>query len=345
VLALLLVGAAWADPAAGAIVRRRVVDCRPANPTCWPAAFDFAPDGRIFYAERLTGQIRVFDPSRGTDRLWRRIGNVATAGEQGVLGLALDPRWPERRWVYVYYTREGSPDVNRIVRIRRRAGGTFMVRELTRVPANVNHNGGVIHFGPDGLLYAVTGDAGSPALAQDTGSRAGKVLRMRPGGGVPEDNPFGNRVYSFGHRNSFGFAFDPRTGRLWQTENGPQCNDEVNRIRRGRNYGWGPHSSCPSTNASGPDPVAPAHTYRRVIAPTGAAFCQGCRLGPSNSGQLLVGAWNDGRIRRLRLTADRRGVESSRVIFDGDSGILAVEAGPRGVYFSTPDGIFLLRRA
>jgi glucose/arabinose dehydrogenase len=331
------------EPAGAASVGSRpVVPCRASNPTCWPTAFDFASDGRVFYAERLTGQVRTRDLRTGADRLWARVRGVATAGEQGLLGLALDPGWPRRPWVYLYYTR-ARPLRNLLVRMRRRADGTLQTQVLASVPAATFHNGGAIAFGPDGMLYAVTGDAGDPSRSQDTSSAAGKVLRMTRWGGVPADNPFGNRVFSYGHRNSFGLAFDPRTGRLWQTENGPECNDEVNRIRRGRNFGWGPRSSCPDTNASGPDPVPPAWLYRRVIAPTGAAFCEACGLGAATRGALLVGAWNDGRIRRLTLTSDRLGVTSSTVLYDHPSGVLALRAGPRGaIHFSAPEGIYRL---
>lgn len=319
-----------------------MVPCRRANPTCWPTAFDVAPDGRIFYVERFTGQVRTHDPRTGTDRLWGRVRGVATAGEQGLLGLALDPGWPDRRWVYVSYTR-AEPLRNLVVRLRRRTDGTLERRVLASIPAATFHNGGAMAFGPDGLLYVVTGDAGDPWRSQDTSSPAGKVLRMTRWGGVPRDNPFGNRVYSYGHRNSFGLAFDPRTGRLWQTENGPECNDEVNRIRRGRNFGWGPRSSCPDTNASGPDPVPPAWLYRTVIAPTGAAFCQRCGLGSGTDGALLVGAWIDGRIRRLTLTPDRLGIRASAVLYDHPSGVLALRARPDGpVLFSAPEGIYRL---
>lgn len=329
------------EAALAAIGKRVVVPCRSAQ--CWPTAFDFTPSGnQIFYVERFTGSIRIHDLKKGTDRRWGRIGNVATAGEQGLLGIAVDPRWPNRKRIFVYYTHSG-PLENRIVRLQKE-DGRLRITQLLSIEAASIHNGGVIHFGPDGLLYAVTGDAANQTNAQDTGDPAGSVLRMKTDGRAPSGNPFGtSRVFSYGHRNSFGFAFDPEDGDIWQSENGPECNDEVNEIERGRNYGWGPMSVCPATNGSGPNPAAPKHTYATVIAPTGVAFCDRCRLGPQTEGSLLLGSWNDAEIHRLTLNAGRNDVTQDSILFTNPRGILAIEASPKGpVFFSDDSGIYRL---
>jgi glucose/arabinose dehydrogenase len=330
-----------ASQAGARIVRRAVFTCN----DCWPTAFAFTPDGnRMFFVKRFTGEILVKNLTTGTSRRWARIGNLATTqGEVGLLGIALDPRWPEEAWAYVYFTQE-DPFRNRIVRLRKTADGSLQTEGLLRPPAAGNHNGGVIHFGPDGKLYAVTGDAGDPAHSQDPASNAGKVLRLTRGGRVPVNNPFpGEYAFSYGHRNSFGFAFDPQTGRLWQTENGPTCDDEVNFARSGRNYGWGPGSSCPDTSESGPTPVQPEMVWNPTTAPTGATFCDACQLG--YGGRLLVGAWKDGTIRVLGLDSERNDIVEERVLFDNPAGVLAVESRPNGrVFFSEPDGIYRLVR-
>jgi aldose sugar dehydrogenase len=329
--------------ASAAVRRVRVIACPGGD--CWPAAFAFTPNGqRIFYARRFTGEIRVFDLRTKRDRRYHRIRGVATSGEQGLLGLAVDPGWPRQRFVYAYYTNT-NPLQNRIVRIRKQ-GGSTRVKRLATIPAANFHNAGVIHFGPDGKLWAVTGDAGNRALSQRRRSPAGKVLRMNRNGSRPKNNPFAkSKAWSFGHRNSFGFAFDPRTGRPWQTENGPECDDEINRILKGRNYGWGPNSSCPGTSTEGPNPVRPRHLFNPVVAPTGAAFCQRCRLGGAVNGNLLVGAWNTNRIYRLVLNDRRTGVVRRQVLFANPRGVVAVEAAPDGrIYFSDPGGIYRLRR-
>jgi glucose/arabinose dehydrogenase len=346
VLLLLTLSPLGTTPASAAVRRATVIKCRATNRTCWPTAFAFTPDGgSIFYVERLTGQIRRFDRSPKKDRVWARIGGVGKSGEQGLLGLAVDPDWPNEGWVYLYYTHR-SPLENRIIRIRKRGNGSIQKQRLLSIPAAQFHDGGPIHFGPDGMLYGVTGDAESPSRAQDPNSPSGKVLRMTRTGDVAPGNPFpGSRAFSIGHRNSFGFAFDNKTGRVWQTENGPECNDEVNLVRSGKNYGWGPASDCPNTNQSGPSPVAPRLTFNPVIVPTGAAFCDNCGLGAKTEDTLLVGTHGDGWIRRLTLTANRGGILSQTLFYQNASGVLAVESAPDGrIHFSDEHGIYRLNR-
>jgi glucose/arabinose dehydrogenase len=332
-----------ASPASARIVRRAVIRCS----GCWPTAFAFTPSGeRMFYVERFTGAIRSYSLTTGRRGTWGRITGLGTSGEQGLLGIAVHPRWPSVRRLYVYFT-NARPLENRLVRLTWESDGTPHRDRLLSVAAAGNHNGGVIHFGPDEYLYAVTGDAGDPSRSQNTALNAGKVLRVGPRGGVPAGNPFpGEFAFSYGHRNSFGFAFDPQTGRLWQTENGPECDDKVNFVRRGENYGWGPSSDCPNTTESGPSPVQPETVWNPVIAPTGATFCQGCGLGSGVRGRLLVGAWNDGIIRRLTLDSERNDIVGRRLVFDNPSGVLALETRPstRVVFFSDPNGIYRLVR-
>jgi glucose/arabinose dehydrogenase len=348
----------------GAPSSRAAIGAQLVVATSWPAAFVFDPGGRIFYGNRFTGEIRIFNPATGGDTLFFALPDVATVGEQGLLGLALHPSYPARPYIFAYYTRtvDGQPE-NQIVQLTDSmgtdsgrstgagpAGQGF--RTLLSLPAAGNHNGGVIHFGPDNELYAVVGDVGNRANAQDLSSFAGKVLRIS---GISKPLPL-NRLgcspicaFAFGIRNSFGFAFDPQTGNLWQTENGPACNDELNRIVEGGNHAWGPSETCngtppQNTNQDGPAPrILPRSFYNPVIAPTGAAFCQGCGLGAAIEGRLLFGDWNRGEIHAVTLTADRLGVASQTVILDRPSGILAVERGTGGaIYFSDANGIYRL---
>ena len=257
----------------------KVVRCRDPE-RCWPSGFDISPNGEIFYAEQYTGEIRVFDPASGHDRLWTRLGPLGhVVYEQGLFGLLLHPDWPEEPWLYAFYTNL-DPLENRIVRLRRQDDGSVMSETLLTLSAVDFHNGGGLVFGPDGLLYATTGESNTPSLAQDPSRPEGKVLRMHADGTVPRDNPFfPSPVLSYGHRNGYGIAIDPDGGGLWQTENGPDCNDEINLIQAGRNYGWGPESGCPDTNVSGEAIVGPAHLYEEIVAPTGAVFCVDCGLG------------------------------------------------------------------
>jgi glucose/arabinose dehydrogenase len=213
------------------------------------------------------------------------------------------------------------------------------------------HSGGRILFGPDGMLYAVLGDATSPSSSQSLNSLRGKVLRMTPFGGVPDDNPIaGSRIYARGIRNSFGMAFDPGSRRLWETENGPECNDELNRIIPGRNFGWGPSATCAgtaprNTNQDGPSPVLPERWFTPTIAPTGIAFCRGCRLGQKSENALFFGDYKNGTLWRARLSSDRHRVTRLQRLAHPTGSILSVEVGPHGrLYFSTYTGVFKLVR-
>ena len=328
---------------ASAVGRARVVKCKKPR-ACWITAFAFTPAGdELFYVERYSGEIRRVVLATGNDTRWTRIRGVAGAGEQGVLGIALDPDWEsgEER-VFVYYTRR-RPERNLIVRLTK-GGGKVRRKILVTIPATTFHDGGVIHFGPDGKLYAVTGDAGVPSRSQRVRNPAGKVLRMEEDGSRPGDNPFANgRAFSIGHRNSFGFAFDPQTGDLWQTENGPTCDDEINRVLPGRNYGWGGGSACPRTSESGSNPVQPEVRINPLVAPTGAAFCNACGLGAGVDGDLLYGTYLTRKIHALDLSADRDGVTGRRILLSHPRAVLAVEAAPDGrVYFSDLRAIYRL---
>lgn len=198
-----------------------------------PWGLAFLPDGSALVAERDTG--RVLRVRRGAaPRQVAQIAGVSAVGESGLLGLAVSPRYRLDGYVYAYFT---SAVDNRIVRFRL-ARPQIQQPILTGLARSSVHNGGRIAFGPDGMLYAGVGDAGLAATAQDPGSRNGKILRMRPDGGVPFGNPIaGSLVFSLGHRNVQGLAWD-WWGRLYATEFGASNWDEVNRIVPGGNYGW-----------------------------------------------------------------------------------------------------------
>jgi glucose/arabinose dehydrogenase len=197
-----------------------------------PWGLAFLPNGDALVSERATGRIKRIPRSGGTPRTVMRIPGVATDfGEGGLLGIAVSPNYSSDRYVYAYYT---SSRDNRVVRFR--LGGRVRT-VVTGINRAGNHNGGRIVFGPDGNLYIGTGDAGDRQSSQSRSSLNGKILRVTSTGGVPRGNPFGNRVWSMGHRNVQGLAFDGAR-RLWATEFGESRRDEVNLIRKGRNYGW-----------------------------------------------------------------------------------------------------------
>jgi glucose/arabinose dehydrogenase len=318
----------------------------------FPAAFTFAPDGRIFYAERYTGQIRIYDPSNGSNTLFITIPNLSTQGEQGLLGLALHPSYPTKPFVYAYATRTKPSLQNQII-VFRDSGGTGRKPKIIwagDTVAGSYHDGGRIEFGPDGQLYAIVGEGHDATNAQDLTNDAGKILRMTPQGAIPPDNPIpGSRIWAYGVRNSFGFNFDPLTDNLWETENGPQCNDELNLIGKGANDGWGPSETCSTpppppqnTNQDGPNPVLPQWWFASTIAPVGMAFCVGCGI-DSAEGAFFFGAYNDSKVRQVTLSADRLTITAVAIVYTHSTFPLSMERGPdNAVYFSDSSGIWKL---
>lgn len=237
------------------------------------------------------------------------IDQAAPSGEGGLLGLALSPDFASTGFVYLYYT---AADDNRVVRYHYDEAGLSQPREiLTGIPKAGNHNGGRLRFGPDGMLYIGTGDAGDGGASQDTGSLAGKILRVTPDGGVPADNPFGNEVWSYGHRNVQGFGWDD-AGRMFAAEFGQNTADELNLVEAGSNYGW-PQFEGPSDN---PDVVAPLLTWRTSEAsPSGIAV--------SPDGTVLVASLRGERLWLSRWEGD--GMTEPEVWFDGVGRLRAVE--------------------
>ncbi|WP_329109936.1 PQQ-dependent sugar dehydrogenase [Micromonospora sp. NBC_01699] len=198
-----------------------------------PWGMAFLPDGSALVAERNSARVLQLRPGQ-TPQQVALISGVAATGEAGLLGLAVSPSYGQDGYVYAYFT---SSSDNRIVRFRLTAPQT-QTPILTGLARAAIHDGGRIGFGPDGMLYAGVGDAGQTGSAQDPQSRNGKILRMRPDGGVPTDNPTaGSLVYSLGHRNVQGLAWDGQ-GRLYASEFGQNTWDEVNQIVPGGNYGW-----------------------------------------------------------------------------------------------------------
>lgn len=211
-----------------------------------PWAIAFLPDKSILVTERK-GTVRLVDSSGHlASAPVASITSAKEIGEGGLLGITLHPDFSSNQYVYLYYTYSGSGNntLNRVVRM------TYQNNQLNdekiivdNIPGAANHNGGRIKFGPDKYLYIATGDGQQPSRAQDKNSLAGKILRVTDTGAVVEGNPFGNQIYSYGHRNPQGLVWDSKNT-LWATEHGPSGgslgtgNDELNKIEIGKNYGW-----------------------------------------------------------------------------------------------------------
>ncbi|MBI2866019.1 MAG: PQQ-dependent sugar dehydrogenase [Chloroflexi bacterium] len=295
-----------------------------------------APDGRIFVGERWKGRIRIIQDEMLRPEPFAEF-SVAALQETGLLGLALHPDYPTQPFLYAYHTYR-APDGslwNRVVRLREaegRAAETTVI--FDQIPAASIHNGGVLGFGPDGKLYVTTGDATQRELSQDSRTIHGKVLRLNPDGSIPADNPIpGSPIYTLGHRNIFGLAFHPETGRAYITENGPDRNDEVNLLKPGGNYGW----PLVTGVASDPRFIDPLVTFTPNIAPTNAAFYTGPE--PRLQGDLFFGDWNTGSLRRVVLECPNydRILNMETALTVGGQGIIGLAMGPDGyIYLTTP---------
>jgi glucose/arabinose dehydrogenase len=284
-----------------------------------PWGVAFLPGGDALVSERTTGRILRVPAAGGAAQPVMQVAGVDTnAGEGGLLGLAVSPSYAQDQLVYAYFT---SATDNRIVRFQL---GQTPQPVLTGLDRNAIHDGGRIAFGPDGMLYVGTGDAGNGPVAQDPESLNGKILRLRPDGGVPDDNPFrGSPVWSVGHRNVQGLAWDGAR-RLWEVEFGQNAFDEVNLIRPGRNYGW------PDVEGKG-DTDGGKYTNPLVTWPTAEASPSGAAIA---GGALYVGALRGERLWRVPLDGAKAG--APQALLDGRFGRLrTVVRAPDGALWVT----------
>ncbi|RAY12369.1 PQQ-dependent sugar dehydrogenase [Actinomadura craniellae] len=258
-----------------------------------PWAVAFLPDGDALVTERDSARLlRVTQGGRVTPV--GRVPGVEPGGEGGLMGVAISPSYPQDRYVYLYFTAASD---NRVVRFRHTDGGLENATPIvTGIPKGGNHNGGRLAFGPDKMLYIATGEVGDVRLAQDRDSLGGKILRVTAEGRPAPGNPFGTRIWSYGHRNVQGLAWDER-GRLYATEFGQDRLDEINQITKGANYGW------PEVEGSGGDDrfTDPLLTWTTDEAsPSGLAYTSGSLWAAGLRGRRLwqvpVGA--DGRVGR-----------------------------------------------
>src|SRR5205085_341247 len=244
-----------------------------------PTAMAFAPDGRLFVCLQ-SGQVRVIKNGALLSVPFLSI-SVTSGGERGLLGVAFDPNFSSNQFVYLYYTTSASPIHNRISRFTANgdvaaAGSEVALVDLDNLSSATNHNGGAIHFGPDGKLYAGVGENANSANAQTLNNRLGKILRVNSDGTIPTDNPFlntatGNNraIWALGLRNPFTFAFQPGSGRLFINDVGQNTFEEIDDGVAGANYGW-PASEGPTTN--------PAFRGPLFFYPHGSGTSAGCAI-------------------------------------------------------------------
>lgn len=301
--------------------------------TIWEVAF--SPDDRIFLTERQ-GRILTLGPGSPAPTVWARPPAVEFS-EAGLMGLALDPGFPDQPHVYVCHTyREDDGGLrNRIVRYTEQGDGTGGAPEvlLDGIDGAGIHDGCRLGFGPDGLLYVTMGDASDASKAQDPDELNGKVLRLTDQGETPADNPYGNPVFTLGHRNPQGLAFHPATGVPYITEHGPENHDEINVLEAGDNYGW-PHVRGKDDGGGRFHPAIWTSGSGGTVAPAGAAFIE--VEGHSLDGAFVFATLKASQLHVMTLDEeDPRRITEERILFDGDFGRL------RAVVWGLDDALYL----
>ncbi|MBL8228551.1 MAG: PQQ-dependent sugar dehydrogenase [Bryobacterales bacterium] len=325
-----------------------------------PTAMAFSPDGRIFVCEQ-GGALRVI---KNNALLATPFVTVSTdpSGERGLLGVTFDPDFAVNNYVYVYYTVPSSPRFNRVSRFTANgdvavSGSELILLNLNNLTTATNHNGGALHFGPDGKLYIAVGENATTANAQSLSNLLGKILRMNADGSIPADNPTSisgisgsptgqNRlIWAAGLRNPFTFAFDPVTGRMFINDVGQNTWEEVNVGRAGANYGW-PSTEGATTDLNFGTPYfAYAHGG---AAPTGCAISGGVFYNPTNptyppamAGQYFFADFCSGWIYRIAPT----GAPSPTQFLTGAVNPVDVRVGPdaRIYYLERGNGGRVLR--
>jgi glucose/arabinose dehydrogenase len=257
-----------------------------------PWGLAFLPTGDAVVTERDSAKVLTIS---GTDHEVTEVGKVGDAapqGEGGLLGVAVSPAYAQDHTLYFYVSSESD---NRIVTATLDAGSLSATTPIfTGIPLGAIHDGGRLAFGPDGMLYASTGETGNGELAQDRDSLGGKILRLTPAGKPAPGNPFDTAVWSFGHRNVQGLAFVD--DQLWASEFGQNTFDELNRIDAGANYGWPVHEGAGGAGEGYTDPQATWGTD--VASPSGLAYADGA---------LWMGALRGSRLWKIPVTDQTAG--------------------------------------
>jgi glucose/arabinose dehydrogenase len=314
----------------------------------------FDPDGRLFFIER-SGAVRlIVNDVLQPDPVITF--NVDTCFERGLVGLALDPNFTTNHYIYVQYTSfSGCSDTfSNVARFVEQNGtGTDPTVIFATSFTGVYHTGNNIHFGPDGKLYISTGDNLDDRTAQNVSDAHGKIHRINPDGSIPDDNPVFSQpsalpsLYAIGLRNSYDFTFDTIvTGRIFATENGPSCDDEVNRIEGGWNYGWRSSYPCDDESPGGPSRTyntAPPFWYVPLgpccVAPTGVDVYTGTLI-PQWQNDLFVCTYNDGYMHHFYLSDDRKTYTASNVIEGVTCNMDLQTAADGSVYYMQAGGVY-----
>ncbi len=297
----------------------------------------FLPDSSMLFTER-PGRVRLVSKNELQEAPVLTIPDVEVKGKMGLLALCLSPNFSNNHFVYLAYNyRLGNTTFLRIARYSFLNGSLIDPQTIIEsIPGVFNHTGCRLRFGPDKKLYITTGDADVPRLAQDLKLLNGKILRLNENGTIPADNPFAKsdtarkEIWTYGHRNSQGIAFQPGTGFLYNSEHGPTGGDEINIVTRGNNYGW--PVTHHRNNMDGM--MAPLMEFTPSIGPAEAIFYSG-KAFPSMKGNLLVACMRGEAI--LKVEFDKGKISAYNFLLKNNYGrIRALAEGPDGnIYFST----------
>ena len=313
-----------------------------------PSSIRFAPNGRLFVTELWSGIVRVYpDTLPGTvGTVWATVP-IWDVGERGLLSVEFHPQYPDSKYVYICYS-DPADSTNRVMRYFDNGAAGIQPVEIFRTSArSFHHNGGRLAFGPDGMLYVTYGDQDDDTSAQNLQVKPGKLFRLTPmGQPAPGNPPLGGlpEIYTYGHRNVFGIHFDQVTGQGYITENGPECQDEINALVPGGNYGWRANWDCGVGQTFG---IMPLVSYTPTIGPTGCWIYRGAAM-PGLQGNLFFGAFNDTYLRRVVFhPADPFRAVFDEVFWEGnDEQVLDVTEGPDGkLWVATAYSIVRLRPA
>ncbi len=296
----------------------------------------FAPDGRLFLTERMTGAIRVVEDGQLQAQPWANVGVFTNAGsEAGFLGIAIHPDFPSNGQVYVNYLDQSggwSMEFGRFQEVGG-SGANFTLFETT--PFTGRHVAGRMGFGRDGYLYLTRGETGLPRLAQSLGSAYGKVHRFVDDGSVPVDNPYVGvpgaieSIWAYGLRNPFGLCFHPDTGQPFTIGNGGRNGDEVHGILRAGNFGWPMHEG-PQPDDGVTEP--PIYSENPQPAYTGGDFYAGRAFPPEYRADMFVGAWKFPFVYRLDFDAAGALIDTS-IFYQAPGPVFDVKSGPDGALY------------
>lgn len=312
-----------------------------------PWGITFLPDGRSLVTER-SGEIRIIqDGKLTTDRI-QNVPAVYRNGQAGLLDIQLHPNYNANGWLYMTYAKSGSGGGSTaLVRAKLQGNALVDLQELFVAQPFVNsgqHFGSRVAFDGEGHVFLTTGDRGTPSNAQNLNNHWGKVIRLRDDGSVPSDNPFVStanarpEIWSYGHRNLQGMTYDYQSKTLWTHEHGPRGGDEINRVERGKNYGWPVityginYDGTTITNETQRDGMEqPVRYWVPSIAPCGMTIVTSARY-PNWKGNLLVGALALRHVARVELDAAGKFVREEKLL-NNVARFRAVVQSPTGYIF------------